>query len=727
MRELGSFVAVRLVAIFPLLSSAVLFAAASEGQVSYSPVSRVVQLLKALAEKVENDSKHEEDLYETYICWGKSVVSQKESSNAAANARIDRLNTYISDLENGRIELTTERVDLENEIAALTADIDQANALRTQEEKDFQAAKIEMDQAIDALTRALAVLRKGMGKNLLSVKSTVNGAALSATFAARMEEIHLLDKAADIGAKVLGPGDAKFLRSVLTADVPVKDWKRLNAGPKYHQKYEARSVKIERLLQKLLEDFSADLQEAKDKEDSAKKLHGTLMTSKGDQKSKAETALSTLDKENGARTMAKSDAEAERDALKTQVTDDTKYITETNDAMTAKKTEWTARKQLRQDELAAISRAIGILHADDARDLFKRSYASQGYLFIQDASAVTSKRRRGRSAAELLQQVARSTHDRRITGLAVVASSQHFDQVIQAIDTLVATLQSEESEELTKKETCESDRAQDTRIAIQTSREIDEVTDEITALLATIQEKKAEIAEKNASITGIDSQLAEAQTIRQRENADYLVAKQDDENAAKLVQNAMTVIESFYSQHAFFQRGAKSNDPVVTAAGKAPPPPPPTWTTEYKGAKEESTGIVAILQIIKDDIDADAASATKAEQEAVAAYGVTKAALEKEKSDLLGEISTLGGQVAGHETEVSSKKSDRRGKKTDLENTLKKIQDAKSYCDYMLVNYDARTKNRQIEIDGLQKAKAILQGATFAMLQTSRSFLQRAA
>merc|ERR1719284_1376524 len=82
-----------------------------------SPVTRVVELLKALADQAEKEGKTEEGLYEDFVCWGKSVINQKTASNAAAASRIDELEAYIADLDSGRIELTSERADLEKEIA----------------------------------------------------------------------------------------------------------------------------------------------------------------------------------------------------------------------------------------------------------------------------------------------------------------------------------------------------------------------------------------------------------------------------------------------------------------------------------------------------------------------------------------------------------------------------------------------------------------------------------
>merc|ERR1719198_2625973 len=104
-----------------------------------SPVTRVVELLKGLSKQVEKEGKVEEGLYEDFVCWGKSIINQKTASNAAAEARIDELETYLADLAAGRIELTSERVDLEKDIAELMSDMESATALRKKEKADFEA------------------------------------------------------------------------------------------------------------------------------------------------------------------------------------------------------------------------------------------------------------------------------------------------------------------------------------------------------------------------------------------------------------------------------------------------------------------------------------------------------------------------------------------------------------------------------------------------------------
>jgi chromosome segregation ATPase len=136
-------------------------------QAQLSPISRVVELLNGLAETAEKEGKKEEDLYETYVCWAKTVIDTKTHTNAEATTRIDELNAYIADLEAGRIELTTERVDLEKEIKDLNQELEAMRRQRDSEHEAFEAAKEEMNAATEALEDAIDVMAEATGGSAL--------------------------------------------------------------------------------------------------------------------------------------------------------------------------------------------------------------------------------------------------------------------------------------------------------------------------------------------------------------------------------------------------------------------------------------------------------------------------------------------------------------------------------------------------------------------------------
>merc|ERR550537_108572 len=146
--------------------------------------------------------------------------------------------------------------------------------------------------------------------------------------------------------------------------------------------------------------FTASLEDARSKEAQAQALYDTLMKTKKAQEAATTEALEKMEVEMGARGQTKEESQAEIDALKEQVANDTKFIAQTTASLAEKKEEWKDRQELRAAELKAFSEAISILHNDDARNLMARSFKSQGYAFLQEGSSST---RRRESAQEVLR------------------------------------------------------------------------------------------------------------------------------------------------------------------------------------------------------------------------------------------------------------------------------------------------------------------------------------
>lgn len=665
-------------------------------------------------------------MYETYVCWAKTVIDTKTSTNAAAKTRIDELETYIADLDSGRIELTTERVDLEKEIKALMQDLEAMEAQRDKEHEDFEEAEHEMDQAIAALDQAVKVLDQataGHEEGTL-LQSKVD---LSEGFAERTAEAASLQHAVELGERFLGKGDALFLRRVLTGEVPKADWKKLNRKATFKSAYKARSFKIQDVLAKMLDTFRTNLKDATTKENEAADQYRELADAKNDQLSEAQTALSKMDGENGAKSLSREDAQTEVDALRTQVSNDENFIDQTAHALEDKKAEWKDRQQLRTGEIAAINKAISILHSDDARDTFKKSYSSQS--FLQTSTSQHT------SVVKVLKKAAQQSGDNRLALLAAtiskttpLATGSHFDKVISAIDDMVDTLKSEEDIDLQNKEECEHDRADDTREAIRGARTIDEHTDTITELKERIAEIEATIEENDKEITNLQDELTAATKEREDANLAWQNTDHDDEAAAALVVQAKDVLADFYHDNDLMF-AQKKMDPVV--AGEAPPPPPKTWEDPYGGKTEEATGIVAILEMIHEDIEKDRSKAKAEEAADQQAFNDFEANTNSQIGRLNSANSALEGEKGDKEDDVESNKGDRSAEKGQLDATLQKIADATPGCDYLTLNYELRLKNRQIEIDGLVKAKAILQGGEFPSLlqgkqaKSEDAFLQR--
>jgi len=700
-----------------------------------NPISRVVSLLKGLQEKLEKDLEGETDLFETYRCWYKSTKENKEASNAAAKSRIQELETYIADVKAGKVEFTTERVDLEKQIAGLEKDLSDAKAMRESENKDFLAAEDEMKKAIAAMDKAIETIAEATKGSLVQKKS----------YLGMLSTKHSLQSAIAFGRGLLAADDVQYLEDMLNDGPDDPDWKKLNRKATFKMKYKARSTKISTLLNGMSATFKRNLKEAQDKETKDAASYKKLKNSKDDLLSAANTALNDQTKENGAKGKSLADSEGEVDDLTKQKTDDEKFIKDTTTAYDAKTKEWDARKELRGKEILAMSQAIATLHSDDARDQFKTSFKSQGYsMLIQEASrSLREPERRTKCAARLVQSLAEKSSDPMLLQLARTAGNSGIEKVVKSIDKMVAAKKTEEETDLTDKQKCEEDLSAAARDAKKTSVKMDTNTEDIERAKTKVAEIAAEIKEKEADIATIDDQKAKADTQRKRENEDAKQSGIDDAQAVTLIKTAIKQMKDWKTAKAATLVTIKKTNMIGSAvkeilkpeapaliqvtssssadpqfavdAGSAPPPPPATWDTgaTYGGASGSSTGIVSILSMCQADVEKDAKAAVDAEADSLKEYNALAKDLADSKKDAQKLISDYKSDKADQEKSKTEKTSERATQLASLNGQIKLYNSYKPGCDFLLVNFDLRTKSRQIEVDGLQKAKAILQGGKF--------------
>jgi hypothetical protein len=672
-----------------------------------SPVTRVVQLLEGLSKKLTMEAKAEQELFDKYGCWAKTIIDTKTATNEAAQDRIASLEAYIADIEAGNIEFTTERIDLEKQIAALEAEIKEAGDLRDKEHEDFLAAKDEMEKAIAALEEAVEVLAEVNKGNLLSLKFDIR-------------------RVLQVGANILSKSDLTFMEHLLDGDVPNPDWKKLNRKATFKMEYSPRSKKIHSMLKDMLVTFQDNLAAAEKKEEETKASYDALMESKNAELESAQTALTDASQEGAARGLNKNEAQAEVDDLKAQVEADKGFIADTEKALEDKTKEFEDRKKLRMGEIGAISEAISILHSDEARDTFKKSYSSQGYLLLQMRkkgvkAEVLQRQALIHKAFATLRKTGEQVHDAAVSVLALKVLttsnskeiSDSIKEVIEAIDKMVARLEKDEADDLKSKEECEKDRMSNTADARSDSLGVDDATEEIARQKSKVEEQQEQIKIAKETIKKLEEELKEATRTREDEKAAYEADKVDDESAVKLIEKAMTVLKDFYSENFSILQVAKQPPKVV--AGEAPPPPPSTFEGAYGGAGGETKGIQSILGLIKEDIEADIEKNTKAEEESQAAFDTFKTDTETALKDEEKTIADAEGVIADAESEMENQRAIKKEKHESLKATLEQVKAAEPGCTFISVNFEIRTTNRHLEIDGLKKAKAILQGGDFGL------------
>merc|ERR1719231_2199393 len=104
----------------------------------------------------------------------------------------------------------------------------------------------------------------------------------------------------------------------------------------------------------------------------------------------------------------------------------------------------------------------------------------------------------------------------------------------------------------------------------------------------------------------------------------------------------------------------------------------------------------------------------KSENEAQLAYETLVADTNQEVDDLSAEVTTKTKALAKAEKDKLNAQSDLMDTVDELEGLHKYEADVHAECDYVLKNFDVRQQARAQEIEALQQAKQILNGANLS-------------
>jgi chromosome segregation ATPase len=375
--------------------------------------------------------------------------------------------------------------------------------------------------------------------------------------------------------------------------------------------------------------------------------------------------------------------------------------------------------------------------------------------------AVSSKELRARAKAVLRQARNAAPHHNRAKLdtilLALSSKKADFSKVIKLIDEMMVMLAEEQKQDDEKKTYCLKtlDEADDKKKALEHKMEL--TANEIQKAKTAIEELSEEINALIAGIKELDAQVAEATTQRKAENAEYKDLMAADTAAEELLKIAKNRLNKFYNPKLYkpemapgyvdkselseqdqIVEGLGNPDGIVTTTQPggiantgvtvfaqirahaqsedqvAPPPPPETWDA-YTKKGEESTGVIAMIDLLIKDLVLEMKEAETEEKEAQKDYEALMAdSAEKRATD----SKTLGNkEQTKADTEVALEKF----KAAQLD-TFKELQATEEYisslhadCDWLLQFFDVRVEARASEVESLKNAKAVLSGADYSL------------
>jgi len=442
-------------------------------------------------------------------------------------------------------------------------------------------------------------------------------------------------------------------------------------------------------------------EDVKDEAEEVKTFEKTLAT-KEQQKKTAEEMLAKLAKEAAARAKAVEDTRAEIESLQAQVAADTRTIADITAALEAKETDFDERETYRQGEIAAVGEAMEVLNSDEARDTIR---AATSFIQISSVSA-----ERSQSASQALMSVYGSSKDSRILAISTMLNLAQlggaFDKIYEKIDLMVEVLNSEDKLDLEIKDNCTRDRTANEAEKEDLTNKIEDLNTTIAFSNDKIKELSTSIASKEDQIAAVRASMAKALELREKEKEEYDESKSLDQASVALLEQAASKISEFYES----QKVALIQ--IQHSKKEEPEGAPGTWKEEsYNGAGSQAGGVVGTIKMLADDLKKEIAVAEKEEAESLKDYNDAKADMEEQISDLEEGISDNNGVKSQQVTNEQDAQNDKRTKTGELAAVEKTMADLLPGCTFYLDNFESRSKNRHHEIEGLTKAKSILEGS----------------
>merc|ERR1719221_606252 len=134
-----------------------------------------------------------------------------------------------------------------------------------------------------------------------------------------------------------------------------------------------------------------------------------------------------------------------------------------------------------------------------------------------------------------------------------------------------------------------------------------------------------------------------------------------------------------------------------------------------------------MIDLLIKDLDKEMTEAETAEKDAQADYEVTMSDAGEKRAADSKSLTAKGAAKSSSEAALDTHTDSRAGAAKELMATLEYIHALHAECDWLLQYFDARKEARAGEVDSLGKAKAVLSGADYSLIQTARSVFTQAA
>jgi hypothetical protein len=675
------------------------------------PIEKVISMLKRLHMKATVAGEAEEKAYQDFTRWCDASFDSLKYAIGEENEQIAELEDLLSGKRKEKQSLEDDISDLVDQIAELEATGAKAKKLRSKEADLYQTTHGDVEKTIAAVGSALKAVSGAQQK-------TEPGMLFAQQKMQKVLALISIDSFVD---------EQQFNALQAFADPERPDLLAKGDKDSHIDKYDFKSENVIELLKQLEQKFKAErlaLVKAETNAINAYKLakvaRDNAIKAAKDSKSKKESILGKVKD-----TIAT--AEGDLKNVKADKKTDSKTLADTEEECSTKKNEWEERSATREAEIEAMAQAVKIL----AKVTGVRTEAPSNPIpppapeeFLQLNSVSRNPKM---AAVMLIREAAKATHSRAMERLAVEVSAHlkgPFDGLNNMIEKMVFRLMDEQKQEDEHKHWCDQELEKTGTMKDEKTTKIKDLQAEIESETAAIVQLTEEIKEADDMISKITKFMTDATAIREEGKKENAEAIKDAEVSQKALQNAISVLESFYQESGAIKKEPWEflQEPVKL------PKNPATWDSPYTQVadpKAQPSGILSVLGNVMADF-------AKMEAETQAQESVDQSEYEKamsdnkiEKARRVQESEMKNDEKARRADKVAHLTGQKKDTSVELEKTLQYLKDLEPACITGDSTYEDRKKARATEIKALQKAKGILADAfAGAAPSSAAAFLQ---
>jgi len=659
-----------------------------------TPISKVVDLLSGMLVKSKEEKHAEQVMFGKYTQWCEDTAVEKKRSIEVAEREIGGLEAEIDKQESISRQMTDAVKELDESISMAETDIREATEVRAKEKADFEDTDKEYAESIDAVERAVYLLKK---------QGTSKGDAES-LLQQTMGAVQMLPEAS--WAKLfdsLSPKKVALLQQEPTPEA-----------------YETHMDGIIDMLKELKTKLTGEKEQSIKEEMNKQHAFEMMVQDLSDQ---VEYDKQDRNKKNVAQANAKQAMGVAKSDLSSTVEgkkEDEHSLSDLEAQCHKKSDEFKARQDLRAGEVEAIEKAIEILSSGAVKGNADKHLPG----LVQKKKAASLLQLRSRKTTPDQKELFHFLQDKaqRLSSpflalaAAQVASTSAIGEdpmkkVKGMIEDLIEKLEEEARQEGQHHDWCQQQLKDNKMTRDAKGAEVEKLQAEIEEGHASVQKLAAAISQLGVEVQELNKAMAKASEDRQEEKAKNKATIKDAKEASAAVAQALEVLRSFYD---------KAGQATALTQTKHHQEPE-TWSAPYKGQQAENGGVLGMLEVVASDFARLESETEQGEADAEAAY-------EKFMQETGGCGYVGGAEVCGlkHEKEQQSKKHDRQMKKTeamlqraetDLDDVQGELDKATEYYDTLKpqcvqakVSPEERIAQRQAEIDSLQEALQILTG-----------------